>query len=173
MKELIVNEAMKPNIKNITIFKYLTEDELEQIMSKVLVYQYSDEEMIIKQGVVDQNLYAVLKGSVKVTIDSEKDDAYICTLGTSEIFGEAGLFINAPRTANVISSDKTIILKLTQENMLEFISKNSKASNKIFMIMIYNLLQNLKEANRELAHERKSDYNQADIDLLIKNLIGD
>lgn len=55
--------------------------------------------------------------------------------------------------------------------MLRFVKKNPIASNKIFMIMIYSLLQKLKEANRELAYERKSDYNQADIDDLINNLI--
>lgn len=171
MKKLKINNSMKPYIKNITPFKYLCEEELIHLMSLITVYQYGDEEIIIKQGESDQSLYAVLKGSVKVTVDNESEDSYICTLGTSEIFGEAGIFINAERTANVISLDQAIILKVTRENMLKFVQKHPNASNKIFMIMIYSLLQKLKEANRELAYERKTDFNQDDIDSLIDNLI--
>ncbi|MBN2618143.1 MAG: cyclic nucleotide-binding domain-containing protein [Spirochaetales bacterium] len=95
----------------------------------------------------------------------------MCTLGASEIFGEAGIFLNLERTANVVALDDSVILKINREPMLRFVKKNPIASNKIFMIMIYSLLQKLKEANRELAYERKSDYNQADIDDLINNLI--
>ena len=102
---------MKPYIKNITPFKYLSDEELQHLMTLAQVYMFEDEEVIIKQGEFDQSLFAVLKGSVKVTVDNEQEDAYICTLGTSEIFGEAGMFMNAERTANVISLDQAIIFK--------------------------------------------------------------
>ncbi len=175
MKKLKTNDSMKPYIKNITPFKYLSEEELIHLMDLISVYQYDDEEIIIKQGDVDQSLFAVLKGSVKVTVDNEIEEAeaaYICTLGTSEIFGEAGMFMNAERTANVVSLDQAIILKITRDNMLKFVQRHPGASNKIFMIMIYSLLQKLKEANRELAYERKSDFDQDDIDSLINNLVA-
>lgn len=171
MKKLKINNSMKPYFKNITPFKYLSDIEQDFLMSLSTVYQFEDQEVIIRQGEFDQSLFAVLKGSVKVTVDNEQEDAYICTLGTSEIFGEAGMFMNAERTANVISLDKAIIIKITRVNMLKFVQKHPNASNKIFMIMIYSLLQKLKEANRELAYERKSDFDQNDIDNLIAGLI--
>ncbi|QEN05118.1 cyclic nucleotide-binding domain-containing protein [Thiospirochaeta perfilievii] len=170
MERLQINESMKPYIKKINPLQYLQEDEIEDFMDLITVHRYIDE-VIIKQGVVEKSLYAVLKGSVKVTVDNQSGESYICTLGASEIFGEAGLFLNAKRTANVVAMDKAIVLRISRKNMLKFVNKHPIASNKIFMIMIYSLLQKLKEANRELAYERKSDFNQADIDSLINNLL--
>lgn len=172
MKKLKMNDSIKPHIKKITPFKYLSEKEVEDLASFSQIFLYEEEEIIIKQGDFDQSLYAVLKGSVKVTVDNNTEEAYICTLGTSEIFGEAGMFMNAERTANVASLDESVIFKIERENMLHFVKKNPEASSKIFMIMIYSLLQKLKEANRELAYERKSDFDQADIDSLINNLVA-
>lgn len=170
MKKLKINETMKPYIRSIKPFRFLTEEEMNELIEHSEVRQYSDEEIIIKQGNRDSSLYAVMKGSVKVTVDNPNDTAYICTLGASEVFGEAGIFINMERTANVVSMDDAIILYIERESLLNFIKHNPKASNKVFMIMIYSLLQKLKESNRELAYERKSDFDQDDIDSLINSL---
>lgn len=161
---------MKPYIRSIKPFRFLTEDEMNELIDHSEVRQYTDEEIIIKQGERDTSLYAVMKGSVKVTVDNPTDTAYICTLGAAEVFGEAGIFLNMERTANVIAMDDAIILYIDREPLLKFIKNNPRASNKVFMIMVYSLLQKLKESNRELAYERKSDYDQDDIDSLINSL---
>ncbi len=172
MKKLKINDTMKPYIKNVVPFRFLQDDELDQLIAESEVFQYQDEEFIIQQGEIDQSLFAILKGCVKITVDNESDTAYICTIGSSEIFGEAGIFLNLERTANVISMEDAVIFKIKRENLMTFIKKNPIASNKILMIIIYSLLKKLKEANRELAYERKSDCNQNDIDDLISSLIG-
>lgn len=172
MEKLKVNYTMKPYIKNILPFRFLSEEEMEELSSMCSLYNYHEGDIIIKQGEFDQSLFAIVKGSVKVTVDKEDGEAYICTMGDAEVFGEAGMFMRVERSANVICNEDSVIFKIERKDMLSFVKKHPHAGNKIFMIMIYSLLRKLKEANRELAYERNTDISQSDIDNLVKDLIG-
>lgn len=172
MEKIKVNYTLVPHIKNILPFRFLSEVELNELVSLCSIYNYGEGEQIIKQGECDQSLLAVIKGNVKVTVTKEDGEAYISTMGSSEVFGEAGMFMRVERTANVSCLEDSIIFKIERKNMLTFVKNHPTAGNKIFMIMIYGLLRKLKEANRELAYERKTDISQNDIDNLVQDLLG-
>lgn len=172
MEKIKVNYTLKPYIKNILPFRFLSDDEMEELIESCSMYNYYEGETIIHQGDFDQSLFAIAKGSVKVTVDKGDGEAYICTMGDSEVFGEAGMFMRVERSANVTCVVDSIIFKIERKAMLAFVKKHPHAGNKVFMIMIYSLLRKLKEANRELAYERKTDISQADIDNLVEDLIG-
>ena len=55
--------------------------------------------------------------------------------------------------------------------MLKFINKHQGAGNKILMLIIYSLLRKLRDANQEIAFERKSDVTQEDIDSIIEDFV--
>ncbi len=171
MEKLKVNYTMRPHIKNILPFRFLSEIEMDELISNCTIYNYHEGEQIITQGEFDQSLFAVVKGSVKVTVDKEEGEAYICTMGNSEVFGEAGMFMRVERSANVTCLSDSVIFNIERANMLEFVKNHPHAGNKVFMIMIYSLLRKLKEANRELAYERKADISQTDIDDLVQGLL--
>ncbi len=172
MEKIKINYTMKPYIKNILPFRFLEDEEIEELISSCTMYNYHEGEVIISQGDFDQSLYAIAKGSVKVTVDKDEGEAYICTMGDSEVFGEAGMFMRVERSANVTCVADSIIFKIERKPMLSFVKKHPHAGNKVFMIMIYSLLRKLKEANRELAYERKTDISQSDIDNLVEDLIN-
>ncbi len=172
MEKITVNYKLIPHIRNILPFRFLSEIELNELISLCDVYGYGEGETIIKQGECTQSLLAVVKGNVKVTVTKEDGEAYISTLGSSEVFGEAGMFMKVERTANVSCLEDSIIFSIERKKFLTFIKNHPTAGNKIFMIMIYGLLRKLKEANRELAYERKTDISQIDIDNLVMDLIG-
>ncbi len=171
MEKLKINDSLRPHIKNIIPFRFLSDDELDELITSCSILKYEEHEWIINQGELDQSLFAVIQGSVKVTVESEQGEAYICTLGNAEVFGEAGMFMKVERSANVICVSESIIFKIDRSHMLKFVKKNPLAGNKIFMVMIYSLLRKLKEANRELAYERRSDIDQTDIDDLVSGLL--
>ncbi len=172
MEKIKVNYTMRPYIKNILPFRFLSDIEMDELIASCSLYNYNEGEIIISQGEFDQSLYAVVKGSVKVTVDKEGNEAYICTMGNSEVFGEAGMFMRVERSANVACVADSIIFNIKREEMLKFVKNHPHAGNKVFMIMIYSLLRKLKEANRELAYERKTDISQNDIDNLVQDLIN-
>ena len=163
----------KNQIREILTFKFMTDTELDNLITNCSILDFDEEEPIIKQGDTDQSFYAVVEGSVRVSASgSEGKDVYICTIGDGEIFGEAGIFMKVKRTASVTSSTKTNVFRIERTQMLKFIKENPSAGNKFFMVMIYGLLKKLKETNRELAYERKADVDQDDIDALVNDLLN-
>jgi len=172
MVTMKLETALIEKIKNILTFRFLTENELEKLMKISVIQNYGEGEKIISQGDVNQSFYAIIEGSVKVTVsENPQKEAYICTIGNGEIFGEAGIFMEVKRTANVICLTDSIVLMVTRNAMINFIKDHPRSGNKILMLIIYSLLKKLKEVNQELAYERKSDADQDDIDSIIANFM--
>ena len=156
------------------LFRYLDDERRDKILSLGEVRSLGEGELVIHEGEVSPYVYAVLDGEVSVGVTKEGGkNVYICTIGRGEIFGEAGIFMKTPRTANVMSLGESRVFQLHRKALLEFIKDEPSAGIKILMIVVYGLLKKLRESNQELAFERKSDVEQADIDVLVESLMKD
>ena len=72
----------KNQIREILTFKFMTDTELDNLITNCSILDFDEEEPIIKQGDTDQSFYAVVEGSVRVSASgSEGKDVYICTIG--------------------------------------------------------------------------------------------
>lgn len=164
--------ALEEKIEKILTFRFLTKEELHELINVSVIEKFSIEEKVISQGDNQQAIYAIIDGSVKVTVqERDEKEAYICTIGNGEVFGEAGIFTEVKRTANVICLEDCTCLKITRASLISFIKKHPRTGNKILMLIIYSLLKKLREVNQELAYERKSDADQDDIDSIIRNFM--
>ncbi len=159
-------------MKNVILFRYLDESMLEEILRISEVTKHEPEKKIIAEGEVDPYLYAVLSGSVTVSVPEQSGkEVYICTIGDGDVFGEAGMFLKTKRTANVSTVTETVLLKLHRQEFIRFIKNQPAAGIKMLMIIIYSLLQKLREANQEIAFERKTHIDQEDVDSLIDEIM--
>ncbi|MCK7472030.1 MAG: hypothetical protein MZU95_15720 [Desulfomicrobium escambiense] len=76
--------------------------------------------------------------------------------------------MNLKRTANVAAADDGMTaLRVKRADFMRFIREHPAAGIKVLFMIIYSLLAKLREANLELAHERKDDIAQDDIDDLL------
>lgn len=161
-------------MKDVILFRYLDEKMLEGILEISGIESYDEQSRIIQEGETDPHFYVVLEGSVTVSVQEPSgEDVYICTIGEGDVFGEAGIFLKSKRTANVTAVSESVLLKLHRERFLEFIKNQPAAGIRMLMIIIYSLLRKLREANQELAFERKADLNQDDIDSFIDGILGE
>jgi len=172
MKRIKLTEDIHSQIREILTFRFLTQEELDRLIKASQIQLYAPGEKIITQGEVNQAIYAIIKGNVKVTVqEREENEAYISTIGAGEVFGEAGIFTEVKRTASVTCVEETLLLELDRKALISFIRSHPKAGNKILMLVIYSLLKKLREVNQELAYERKADADQDDIDSIIRNFM--
>ena len=170
--EIITSKEHFDNLKQLIIFKYIKEKDLKKIMSLGKVVSFQPGEKIISKGEVSPHLYAVLHGTVHVTIPEKgHEDIFICSIGKGDVFGEAGIFLKVKRTADVVSSDQVIAFMVHREEIIDFIKSNPEVGIKILMLIIYSLLRKLKEANLEIAFERKADIKQSDIDSMVEEIM--
>jgi CRP/FNR family cyclic AMP-dependent transcriptional regulator len=168
----IDNNEYLNQLKQLIIFKYMKENDLKKILDLGKVVSFQPGEKIISKGEISPHLYAVLQGTVHVSVPEKNDnDVFICSIGKGDVFGEAGIFLKVKRTADVVSSDQVIAFMVHREQIIEFIKTNPEAGIKILMLIIYSLLKKLKEANLEIAFERKADIKQSDIDAMVEEIM--
>jgi CRP/FNR family transcriptional regulator, cyclic AMP receptor protein len=159
-------------LKNTKTFHYLDNDELGLLYDICKFISYEPNENIIKESDINPNLYVIIKGTVKVMVhENYKKDIYLCSIGEGDIFGEAALFINMKRTADVYSEDRlTEVIMIERSRLLTFFKAHPAAGMKILMVIVYSLLLKLRESNQELAFERKSYFNQEEVDELMNSM---
>ncbi|MCK4798374.1 MAG: cyclic nucleotide-binding domain-containing protein [Spirochaetes bacterium] len=178
MKEIEIDKKLLlSKLKISKIFKLLTDNELDDLLSISEVLEFDKHEEIIKEGEISPFLYVILTGSVNVIVKQNHEnnlkDVYICTIGEGDVFGEAAIFLNVKRTAYVISNDTLQSIRIKRQNLIDFIKKHPSAGIKILMVIIYSLLHKLRGINQELAFERQAYVAQDDIDNLINDFFND
>jgi len=163
-------------LKQSDIFKVLTDEETKYLIQISEFIQCKEGEEIIKEGEISSYLYVILKGTVSVMVkqkhEGKEKDIYICTIGEGDVIGEAAIFSNVKRTANVVVDKELSALKLERKVFVHFIKKFPTAGIKILMLIIYSLLKKLKEVNHELAFERKATIDQSDVDNVINDFLN-
>lgn len=153
------------------LFKHLSAEQILRMVDRGNCQAYAKGERIIAEHEIDASLYVIIEGSVSVHVQQEQADVYIATLGPSEIFGEAGVFVNLKRTATVIACDESTVLRMERTAFMQALGDDPRAGLKILLMMVYSLLQKLREVNAELAFERIGDSDQSGVDSLIEEML--
>lgn len=165
-------ERYVSSMKGVVTFKYFSDDAIRDLLSKSEVARYGEGETVIKEGEKSPYFFAVLDGVANVTVHDGAKEVFISAIGRGDVFGEAGIFLSVKRTANVVSASETLLVRIHRDNLLRFIQERPSEGVKFLMIIIYSLLKKLRDANQELAFERKSDVQQEDIDALVRSIMG-
>ncbi len=101
---------------------------------------YADGDVIITEGIMSNNAYVVLKGSVRVTKKIDKKVVAVGTLKEGDVFGEMGLISQTVRSANISAiGDVTVgvIDKETFEGVMDNLPEDLKP-------IILSLVERLK-----------------------------
>jgi CRP-like cAMP-binding protein len=70
---------------------------------------------VVKQGDMDDGMYLVLEGELRVRLMIGGKETILATLGAGECFGEIALFDQGPRSADVVANKDSVLLKITAE----------------------------------------------------------
>lgn len=93
----------------------LSDEQLERFvhfMEPQTVRQWTQ---IVKQGDVDDGMYLVLEGELRVRLMISGKETILATLGAGECFGEIALFDQGPRSADVVANKDSVLLKISTE----------------------------------------------------------
>ena len=138
-------------LQNIPLFSSLGEAELASLSNKVITRQFPRNTVIINEGDHSDSLYIINSGSVKVFLsDNEGKEVILNTQGTGEYFGELALLDSQPRSASVITTEKSSLSIISKANFEAFLEKHPEANLKI-MRGIIKRLRLLSEDVKSLA----------------------
>lgn len=89
----------------------------EKLIFDQLGKHYKAGEIIVKEGDNSSQLFLIVKGSVKIVKNYQKEDEKaIAILSDDQIFGEMSYFDDMPRSASVVAAVDTDLLVLDKEH---------------------------------------------------------
>jgi serine/threonine protein phosphatase PrpC/CRP-like cAMP-binding protein len=140
------------------LFQRLTERELLRVMQAVEVREYSDGEVVIKEGDRGDELFIVLSGKVRVS----RGEQTLTHLGPGEHVGEMALIRSVPRSASVSSVGSAELIAIRRADFFEILRKEHEVAVKMLWQFLGVLADRLDQTNSEL-HNAKSALAAEDV----------
>jgi CRP/FNR family transcriptional regulator, cyclic AMP receptor protein len=103
MASLQAPDAFKPR---------LTSDQWSIFESYLTRQEVRGGDLLVKQGELDRTMYLLESGSLQVYLNPPKPGARLSILRAGSVVGEAGLFSNQPRMANVEAMGPCVVWAL-------------------------------------------------------------
>lgn len=110
---------------------------------------------LFAEGDVGNEVYLVLKGSVRVVGNVDLDHQRTVHPGFSElcegqVFGELSLFDGQPRSATVMTLTESELAVLEGDKLMAFLEAHPELGYPIFKELIHLLVGRLRQANRRI-----------------------
>lgn len=174
MENLPLDQAWTVGMKRIITFRFLSNEEIGNLLESASILRYREGEVIIEEGEISPYFFGVIEGPLSVSVkDTTGKQIYVSALGPGDVFGEAGIFIKVKRTARVSVQGDAVVVRFHRQDIINFIRTYPEAGNKIMFVIVFGLLRKLRTMNQELAYERKSEMEQDDIDDIMEKFFAE
>ena len=138
-------------LDKISLFSELSASDLEAVKKLAVTRNFPKNTMILCEGDQSASLYVILSGKVKVFLsDEEGKEVTLNVQGEDEYFGELALLDSAPRSASVVTLEKTRLAVISKASFEECMEKNPGISLKVSRGLARRLRE-LSENVRSLA----------------------
>ncbi|MDJ0839613.1 MAG: Crp/Fnr family transcriptional regulator [Acidobacteriota bacterium] len=134
-------------IQKVPLFEGLSSEALERLLQATNRKAYPKDATIVEENEVGDTLYMILSGKVKVTnIGPDGKEVILSVLGDGEFFGEMSLLDKEPRSANVVSMEKTEMMLLRRKEFMNLLENNGEILSKLLAV----LSSRLRHANAQI-----------------------
>lgn len=159
-------------LKKASLFSTLSLEELNSLSKHFDLQRFENKAKIVREGDISEDFFIIQSGFVDVTRTGSTHEIFLATLGPGECFGEAALFQDVKRTANVEAHGSLELLIIKRSAFRSFLDGYPVAANRILLQMIQQLFNRLSKTSSELQFLRRDTLNQDDIDKLVYYLDG-
>ncbi len=127
-------------LRNIELFSSLTDDELFQISNKVVIKEFSKNEVILHEEETNEFMYVILLGKVKVVQATEEGKEIILAIHQSQdFFGEISLIDGKTSTAAVVSTGESLVAIISRNNFYSLLYSQRKVLENLLRILCLRL----------------------------------
>ena len=123
----------------VTIFAGFTDLELGRLCGKCSVVSFPANEEFIEEGCEAQDIYIILRGSVKIVLNLHTKPMEIVQLPAGHCVGEASVIGIQKHSASAVTVEPCDFLVLTRQTLMEMYD-NDKG---LFSLLILNIAREL------------------------------
>jgi diguanylate cyclase (GGDEF)-like protein len=133
----------------VPLLSSLNQDQIHRLLAQSRECVYPPGETIIRQGENGDSVYLVLSGRVRIVepVPDSPVEMFLGELGEGEIFGELGILRERPRSASVMTLERTVCMKIPEKDFVVALADSAEMSMKLLRI----LAGRLYDADRLLA----------------------
>ena len=132
-------------LRNIQLFSSLSDEELDQVCSKVIVEEFKKNETILHEEDTNDFMYIILLGKVKVVQTTEDGKEIILAIHRpDEIFGEISLIDGKTSPATVLATEDSLIAIISKNEFYSLLSNQGKVLEKFLQILCSRLRESWK-----------------------------
>jgi len=106
-------------LKSLPMFEGLTTRQLMDLSQVVSEVTHPPDVTVVQEGGRDECMYLIVEGSVEV----RKNGRRVALLGPNEFFGEMSVLERAPRTADVVTRERTRLLCLQRTELFRLMEE--------------------------------------------------
>lgn len=138
------------SLKQLSLFKELSDKELEVVMKKVFEKPYKKGSTLFVEGMSGEVLYIVTEGEVEVTKKTKTGgDTVLARIGPGEIVGEMSLIDSGMRTASGKTSKDSKLVVVTKKSFNEILESDPAIAAKILMELLRVVNRRLRETDKK------------------------
>ncbi len=109
------------------------------LKNSVDIQRYSKGDVIISEGIISNNAYIVMAGTVQVTKKIENKTVVVSKLKEGDVFGEMGLISQSVRSANITAMEDVTIGIIDRENFEKQLDEISPDLRSIVLALVERL----------------------------------
>lgn len=114
------------------LFSELSDADLEQIATRLLVRQYAKGQIVFAQGDPGASLYLIESGRVSVTLSTpDGREVLIASLGPGDLLGELALLDGEPRSADAVVQEEAQLYALQRDDFAAFVESRPAVALKL------------------------------------------
>lgn len=137
--------------EDLPIFSCLDEADRTFLSSHAVTRLFPKNSVIINEGDTTDTLYIVVSGRVKAYLSDDQGKEIILNFhGPGDYFGEMALFDDAPRSASVVTLEKTRLAIISRSDFLNCVGRNPQLALQIIRGLVRRL-RTATESVRSLA----------------------
>lgn len=145
--------SLSETLEEITLFRGMSEEDIESIASQTVIRQFPKNTVIVSQGDETDSFYVILQGKVDVFLHNDKGkEIIINTLGEAEAFGELAPLGSIPRQASIITTEDSTFGIISRQIFMDTLLTKPTVSMQIIDLLIHRI-QDLTEEVSSLALE--------------------
>jgi CRP/FNR family transcriptional regulator, cyclic AMP receptor protein len=118
-------------LKSIPIFSKLTSKEVLELDELLHERVYEKDEIVFEEGDLGHGIYILVSGKLRVNPSHKRFKTLLLEIGPGELLGELTLFEEAPRTATVVATERTVMVALFQAEFTSLLAKNKSIGVKV------------------------------------------
>lgn len=106
--------GIKPgSLRRVRILADLSDSQLQRFLRFMELQTVSQWAEVVRQDEPGDAMYLILEGELRVRMLIDRKETILTTLSAGEFFGEMCLFDDGPRSADVISNQNSLLVRIT------------------------------------------------------------